>query len=331
MASMTTFGVGLFGTQPPEVQCELTTLAESLGYTHAWFGDSQLIWREAYVTMGAAAQATARIRIGTGVTNAVTRHLSVLASAWVTLAELTQGRAVLGIGAGDSSLQTVGIGSPMRLADLEQHIVHLRRLFAGDEVQIPTGPIRLTFTSHYPIPIYIAGSGPKILELAGRVADGVIMLVGTHPTFIEAGLAHVRRGAHAAGRRLEDITVVLWTPTSIQADAAAARDLVRAHVARVVIRKLPAELDAAAMASITRIRETYDYYHHMDVEAQHATLVPDELIEHFALAGTVDEVGKQLRRMVATGVDQVAIIPYVAAGGDRSQVLRDFANLMPHG
>lgn len=324
---MPSYGVGLFGTEPPQVECALTELAESLGYANVWFGDSQLIWRETYVTMGAAARATSRIIFGTGVTNLVTRHLSVLASAWITLAELTQGRVILGVGAGDSSLQTMGM-SPLKLGELERRVGLLRRLMAGEEVEVETGRIHCTFAGGYRIPVYIAASSPKILELSGKIGDGVIMLVGTDPRFIAAGLDRVRRGAEAAGRRLEDLQVILWTPTSILPDPVKARDVVRAHVARVVIRRLPADLDAASMAQIARIREAYDYYHHMDVEAHHGDLVPDALVDHFALAGNPDEVREQLRALrQVPGIDQIAIIPYVPAGGDRGNVLREFAAL----
>src|SRR5882757_7041821 len=116
---MVSKGVGLFPTEPVEQIRENVRLAEELGYEHAWIGDSQNIWRESSVTMGAAAVGTSRIVLGTGVTNAVTRHRSLLASTWATLHELTEGRAALGIGTGDSSLRTMGL-SPLKLAELER-------------------------------------------------------------------------------------------------------------------------------------------------------------------------------------------------------------------
>jgi hypothetical protein len=94
-------GVGLFPTEPVEKIREYVQLSESLGYDHVWFGDSQNIWRESSTVMGAAAVGTEKIIFGTGVTNAVTRHPSLLASTWATLAEFTGGRVALGIGTGD--------------------------------------------------------------------------------------------------------------------------------------------------------------------------------------------------------------------------------------
>jgi len=326
--SASSIGVGLFGTEPAPRMVELMTLAEGLGYRHCWVGDSQNIWRECYSLMAAAGAATDRIVFGTGVTNATTRHLSVLASTWATLGELTGGRVALGIGTGDSSLRTMGM-KPLKLAELEAAVDHLRTLLGGGAVVDgeSRAEYRLQWAQPGSIPVYIAASAPKILQLAGRVADGIIMLVGTDPRFVTAALDRVAAGAAESGRTLDDLHIVLWTPTAIEADAHTAADLVRAHVARILIRPLPADLDAETMARIKEIAASYDYYQHMDTEAGHADLVPDELVTHFALAGTPDDVATQYATLRALPIDEVAVIPYTAPGGDRSTVMRTFADI----
>jgi 5,10-methylenetetrahydromethanopterin reductase len=327
-----TMGVGLFPTEPPTRLRELVHLAERLGYEHVWVGDSQNIWREAYVTMGAAAVGTDRVVMGTGVTNGVTRHPSVVASAWATLHELTGGRVALGIGTGDSSLRTMGL-SPMKLADLERYVETLRTLLRGEAVtETDSGdPYRLDYLAGpISVPVYVAASAPKILELTGRIADGCIMLVGTDPSFVRGGLDRIAAGASAAGRRLEDLHIVLWTPTAIdQEDGTRARDLVRAHVARVVIRPLPFDIPASDQAHIDHIRETYDYYHHMDTEADHADLVPDSLVDRFALAGTPDQCRDRVAELAQLGIDQISIVPFTPPGGDRGRTMELFADLLP--
>lgn len=323
-------GVGLFPTEPVGVIRDLTHLAEKLGYANIWFGDSQNIWRESGVTMGAAAVGTQRVILGTGVTNAVTRHRSVLASQWATLAEFTGGRVALGIGTGDSSLRTMGL-KPMKLAELEEAINELRTLFKGGEVvegDSQAGYHLNYVTAPMDIPIYVAASAPKILELSGRVADGVIVLVGTAPHFIEAALARIEVGAKASGRSLQNLHIVLWTPTAIGPDPAAARDLVRAHVARVVIRPLPAPVEASQQSAINRIKAEYDYYHHMDTEATHGSGVTDDLVDLFALAGTPDECAARLAEIARLGVDQVSIIPFVRPGESREPTIRVFAEIV---
>lgn len=322
-------GIGLFPTEPVGAMREYVALCEELGYDNVWFGDSQNIWRESGVVMGAAAVGTERIVFGTGVTNAVTRHRSLLASSWATLAEYTGGRAILGIGTGDSSLRTMGL-KPLKLAELERAIDELRALFRGEEVVEPTSGA--TFHLNYlqgpiDVPIYIAASAPKILQMSGRVADGVIVLVGTAPHFIEAALERIEAGAKESGRTLDDLRIVLWTPTAIQDDSTEARDLVRAHVSRVVIRPLPAPVDPELQESVDRIRQSYDYYHHMDTEASHADLVPDELVDLFALAGTPEECAKRLAQIRNLGVDQVSIVPFVRPGQSKEGTIRAFADI----
>ncbi|MDT0202490.1 LLM class flavin-dependent oxidoreductase [Nocardioides sp. AE5] len=323
-------GVGLFPTEPVATMREYTQLAESLGYANVWFGDSQNIWRESSVTMGASAVGTEKIVFGTGVTNAVTRHRSLLASTWATLSEFTGGRVALGIGTGDSSLRTMGL-KPLKLAELEEAVGELRTLFAGDAVaETSSGAdFHLNYvTEPMDIPIYVAASAPKILELSGKIADGVIILVGTSPVFIEAALETIEKGARASGRTLDDLHLVLWTPTAIADDPVKARDLARAHVARVCIRPLPAKVDPSLEAAITKIRDSYDYYHHMDTEANHADIVPDELVDLFALAGTPDECRARLTEISALPIDQVSIIPFVRPGESRAETMKTFAQLV---
>jgi 5,10-methylenetetrahydromethanopterin reductase len=322
-------GIGLFPTEPVGVMRDYVALCESLGYDNVWFGDSQNIWRESSTVMGAAAVGTERIVFGTGVTNAVTRHMSLLASSWATLSEFTGGRAVLGIGTGDSSLRTMGL-KPLKLAELEHAVSELRALFRGEEVAEATSGAKYHLNyldGPIDVPIYIAASAPKILQLSGRIADGVIVLVGTAPHFIEAALKRIEAGARESGRTLDDLRIVLWTPTAIDEDSTEARDLVRAHVSRVVIRPLPAPVAPHLQDAIDKIRDSYDYYHHMDTEASHADLVPDELVDLFALAGTPQECERRLSELKGLGIDQVSIVPFVRPGQSREPTIRAFADI----
>lgn len=322
-------GIGLFPTEPVGALCDYVQLCESLGYDNVWFGDSQNIWRESSVVMGAAAVGTERIVLGTGVTNAVTRHRSLLASSWATLAEFTGGRVVLGIGTGDSSLRTMGL-KPLKLAELEAAIAELRALFRGEEVVEATSGAKyhLNYLDEpVDVPIYIAASAPKILQMSGRIADGVIVLVGTAPHFIQAALERIEVGAKESGRTLADLRIVLWTPTAIQDDSTEARDLVRAHVSRVVIRPLPAPVSPHLQDAVDRMRSSYDYYHHMDTEASHADRVTDELVDLFALAGTPAECEKRLFQIKDLGVDQVSIVPFVRPGQSKADTIRAFADI----
>jgi 5,10-methylenetetrahydromethanopterin reductase len=129
------------------------------------------------------------------------------------------------------------------------------------------------------------------------------------------------------GRKLEDIKLVLWVPCAVS-DSAPAKDAVKAHVARVVAHPLPYVLDPNEQKVLAEIRKTYDYYHHMDQQANHAEVIPDWLVEKFAIAGKVDECRAQIERIKKTGIQQIAIIPYSPPGGSREETIRGFAKAM---
>src|SRR5574342_464283 len=103
------FGVALYGTENGRAGVQLAKLAEDLGYENFWVGDSHMIWRELYVLLGAIAVTTKRLRIGPGVTHPEIRHLTVTASAMATLNELSEGRALLGMGVGATGPENIGL------------------------------------------------------------------------------------------------------------------------------------------------------------------------------------------------------------------------------
>ena len=320
------FGVGLFPTEPLQKMIHLAKVSEEVGFSHIWVGDSHLIWREAYINMTAMLLNTRNVKFGTGVTNPLTRHPSVLASGYATLEEFAPGRMIVGIGLGDSSVETMGM-KPSTLANFESSVQQMRALIGGKEAELPTGKIHLLHPVKKQLPIYVAASGPKMLELSGRIADGIIVLVGVADDYIEHAKNKIAAGAKAAGRRLEDINLVLWVPCAVS-ESAPAKEAVKAHVARVVAHPLPYVLDPNEQKVLAEIRKTYDYYHHMDQQANHAEVIPDWLVDKFAIAGTVAECRAQIERIKKTGIQQIAIIPYSPPGGSREETIRGFANAM---
>src|SRR5919199_1902123 len=323
--------LGLFPTEPPRRLLDLIRLAEELGYAAVYVGDSQMIWREAFSLLGAAAVITSRIRLAPGVTNPVTRDPAVVAAAIETLIELAGPRVVLGIGAGDSSLRTLG-KQPASLKQLEASIDLIRGLLAGQEVAHPDSgaPVRLTYApGEHPPPVCVGASSPRIHRLAGRVADGAIVLVGTDPAFLAASRRELEAGAHQAERPFG--RVVCWTPCSVQADGSAARAAVKAHVARVLNRPLPFALDPRTAAVVQEIRERYAYYEHMQPGTPHGEVVPDDLVERFAVAGTPTEARAQVERLAASGlVDEVAFIPHAPGSNpaDREHIIREVGSMI---
>lgn len=328
------FGVGLFPIEPLPRMLTLVKLAEEAGFSCAYIGDSQMIWREPYVILGAAAMVTRHITLATGVTNPITRDLGVLAAAWVTLRETVGDRLLIGIGCGDSSVETLG-KKPSTLANLERSVGVLRDLMAGKTITSADtkAEVRLTYAhQQQPIPVYAAVSSPKIHRLAGKIGDGAIVLVGVDPHFLRASRGELEAGAAEAGTTLKDkkFRVVCWTPCSILDDGRAARRAVKAHVARILKRKLPFELDAAAMDVVNKIRQHYEYYEHMVVGTAHGEEVPDEMVERFAIAGTPKEAQEQIERLASSGlVDEIAIIPHTQDPKDRDRIIKLVGEMIP--
>lgn len=319
-------GASIYPTQPVAELITLSRHAENLGFNTLYFGDSQNIWREAFTVMGAVAASTDRIRITTGVSNLVTRHPAVAAAGFVTLSEFAPDRVIAGFGTGDSSMATLGY-QPMKLAQLEDAIADFRRFASGRPVAAHDDhTAHITYADPAGVPVFIAATGKKILRLAGRVADGVIVLAGADPAAIACALDIVDGGALEAGRDPASIHRVLWLPTAIEDDGDTARKLVRSNVARTALRPQPWPLPDDLAPTIELLRTRYDYYEHMSTAAEHAELVPKRLIDRFAIAGNPDEVTEQLGRLSGLDVSELICVPFARTEAARADTLRRFAD-----
>jgi 5,10-methylenetetrahydromethanopterin reductase len=326
------FDVGLLNNQPVATIVRQAQLAESLGYETVWITDSHLVCRELWVTLAACALGTTRIKLGPGVTVPHTRHWSVTASAIASLEEMAPGRVVLGIGTGGSSAETMGMSvqRAARIATLETMTTSIRRLLAGGAARLEGGvDSRLAWLGGArPIPIFVAGSGPRMLEAAGRLGDGTIMYAGTDPAILRAGLHCVARGAAAQQRPLSDLEVLLWTPTAVDGDRARARDHVRGRVASAMRHPLPVALSPEDEAAVRRLREAYDSYQHATAASRHRELVPDRFVDMMALAGDPAEVREQVQRvMTVPEIARIIVLPQNPGQGfiERESILRTFA------
>lgn len=312
---------------------EQVRLAESLGFDTAWITDTHLVCRELWVTLTACALATSRIRLGPGITVPHTRHISVTASAALSLEELAPGRVVVGVGTGGSAAQTMGltIAQTARTATLEAMATSLRRLTRGQSMRFEAGIEGRVAWLRAPraIPIYAAGSGPRMLTSAGRVGDGVIMYASVEPDILKAGLGHVAAGARQAGRTLDDLDVALWAPTSVSEDGDLARDHARGRVASALRHPLPVPFSDEDRPVVERLRREYDAFQHATAASRHRELVPDRLVRLMALAGTPSEVRAQVARVATVPeIRRVILLPQVPDAGfvPRESILTLFAS-----
>ena len=322
------FGATIFPLGPAREQVDLAVTAEGLGYSHLWFGDSHLIWREAYAVLGAVAMQTSTARLGLAVTNPITRDPTVTASATATVHELSGGRALLGIGTGDSSVMTIG-RKRARLTELAAAIEQIRRLHAGErtgEAQMGWLPAPLQ------VPVYIGTGafGFRLWELAGRIADGCIVSAQLSEAFIERLWENLRIGAQAAGRDLADFRVVLSLPCAVHHDGALARSWVKPAVARKLnqpLERLEFSLSKEDLARVSRLHQQYDWYQHLRSGGAHEALIPDDLVPRFCLAGTPAECREQLSGLLklwAGRVHQISITPYTPSPQHRTEIFRHF-------
>jgi 5,10-methylenetetrahydromethanopterin reductase len=327
------FDVAILATEPLPAVVRQVQLAERLGYDTAWITDSHLVCRELWVTLAACALATSRIRLGPGVTVPHSRHVSVTASAIATLHDLAPGRVVIGVGTGGSSAETMGLSlaKVARVDTLEHTATALRSLLRGESTRFETGiEGRLAWLDGpREIPIYLAGSGPRMLETAGRLGDGAIVYATVAPEILRVALARVADGARAAGRAPGDLDVALWAPMSIGRDRERARDHARGRVASACRHPLPVRLADEDEAAMKRVRESYDAYAHATAGSRHRTLVTDRLVDLMALAGTPDDVGAQVARLRGVaGLTRVIAFPQAPGAGfaAREELLTMFAD-----
>ena len=292
---------------PVERIVSLTRQAEAAGFEYGWTFDSHVLWLEPYPLLTLMAVNTKKMKLGTCVTNPATRDLTVTASLFATLDLISGGRMQLGIGRGDSSRRVMG-KKPVSWRELEESVHIFRELTSGREVTHDGQPTRLTWAPGA-APVWVAGYGPKVLEMAGRVADGIILQFAD-VDLIDWCMGFVRAGAKAAGRDIRSIEVMAAAPVWVSDDLKTARDhvrwfpaLVSNHVVDLVSKYKPEDLPPA-LTSYVRDRGGYDYQQHCEVDSSNSKFVTDEVVDRFCVVGPAEAHREKLRKLAGVGVTQ---------------------------
>ena len=308
------FGVTVLPDPPYTRFLELLTLAEENGFDVGWTYDSHILWQESIPLLALAATATKTMKLGHFVTNPGTREPTVLASAYATLHDISNGRMVMGIGRGDSARRVIG-QQPVKVAEFERRLRMIRDFMNGREVEWNGKELHLKWVRpELPeIPMWVAGYGPKALAVAGRVGDGVIIQLAD-PVIVKWIMDTARAAAEEAGRDPSQLRCIVSAPTFISDDVAQARDQVRwfpamvsNHVMDLVERygydsQIPHEL-----TEFVRVRKFYDYDDHSRVGAKHGEFVTDEICDRFCVLGSPEQAIAKLRELEAVGTDQFNI------------------------
>lgn len=209
------FGITFLPSHPVEFQ-EWCRCAEDSGFDILGIADSQSVYREMYVSMAITAQHTSKIPFGPRVTNPVTRHPAVTASAMATLDEMAPGRTFVGIGTGDSALAAIG-EKGVNLKTLREYVQGVRGLMAGEVITYRGKEMRLPWATAK-IPIHMSAHGPKTLRLAGAIADAVVVGTGFAQDVVPDTLAQIRAGAEEAGRDFDSLDIWWWGHINIAKD-----------------------------------------------------------------------------------------------------------------
>jgi probable F420-dependent oxidoreductase len=260
------------------------------------------------------------------VTNPATRDPSVTASALATLNLISGGRMDLGIGRGDSARRVLG-KKPITLGGLEQAVRIIKDLAEGRPTDYDGEQIHMDWASGR-LPVWIAGYGPKALNLIGRIADGVILQLAD-PDLIKWCLGFVHEGARQAGRDPSSIKVMAAAAVWVSNDLAEAREhvrwfpaLVSNHVMDLINRYDPAELPPE-LTTYVRNRTGYDYQHHAEVGSSNAQFVSDDVTDRFCIVGNAAEHRRKLQQLADAGVDQFNL--YLMSG-DEEGTLTAYGN-----
>ena len=328
------FGVTMFPNNLDDVASG-ARLGEEMGFDYVGIADSQSLARELYVTLSVAAMSTERVMLGPTVSNPLTRHPAVTASAIASVNDLSGGRAFLGIGSGDSAVLNLGL-RPARLAELHHYIQAVREMLAGETSEYRGGRAHVRWAASTPlstgIPVAMYAEGPRTLAMAGANADAAIIHTGLTTEVLADTLARIREGERAAGRQEGATGIWAFAKCNIadrRDDAIEEIKMALAasghHAFRFTLegKNVPEEL----RQPVSILHREYEAAEHEQVGRTRNATLTDELgltdyfADRFAVAGTPGECRAKARAIFAAGVDALLI---TAIGPSPETIIRRF-------
>lgn len=310
---------------------QYTQYAESKGFDAVWQADSRLV-RDAIVPMSAFAASTSRIKIGSGVVDCWTRNPARLAATFSTLDDLAPGRIILGIGAWwDPLAAKVGISRDKPLRAMREIITAVRALLNnetvtmnGTFVQLDGVELDYVYQERRPkdVPIYLGATGMQMMELAGEIADGVVLNYLVSPEYNKTAIEALARGAEKAGRQWEDIDRPQLVVCSVHEDRKVALDMARLMVTQYLGQQ-PHIMKASGVPQslLDKVGEVLTWpATHEQVEAA-SKLVPDEIVQMLTASGTPDDARAKVREYINDG----ATCPILYPLGDVTAMIDAFS------
>ncbi len=298
--------------------------AEAAGWDGVVVTDSQNLTGDPFVGLALMGRATQRIGLATGVTNPVTRHPAAAATAIATVQEYSGGRAVLGIGRGDSALFHIG-REPAPVSQFERYLEQLAGYLRGDEVDLDGHPSRLHWlgrATQPKVPLDVAATGPRVIAAAARHADRITFAVGADPDRIRWGIELATAARRDAGLDGDSLTFGAYVNVAPHPDADTGVALLRGTIGAIahfsgMAGSSPDGQRAEDRAVFERLHADYDRPHHTLARAAHTAAIDDEFAKRFGVVGPTDACLRRLGELRDAGAERFVIIgPSIDADRD---------------
>jgi 5,10-methylenetetrahydromethanopterin reductase len=329
------------GLSHPSVVRHLATAAEQAGWDGMLVVDSQNLSGDPYVGLALAATATTTLRLGTGVTNPATRHPAAAAAAIGSVQVASGGRAVLGIGRGDSALAHLGL-APASVADLEQYVRLLRAYLRGESVPFEAltpyhragarpladlgladapddSSLRWITERVPPVPVEVVATGPRVMRLAAAHADRVLLAVGADLDRVAWAVDQVRSVD-------ADVPIAAFVNVVAHSEAATARRLAAGGLATfarfsVMDGRVRTPTDERSRGQLERIHAAYDMNHHTQSASGQAASLDDDFIDRFGIVGPPARCIERLQGLASLGIDRFIVVG-ASIDADRTEAER---------
>ena len=308
---MVAFWLGTFPI--PGRIAQIAEMTEQHGWDGLAFTDSQNLGGDAFAALAIAAHVTRRITLATGATNPATRHPAVVASAMATIQAESDGRAFLGIARGDSAMAYIG-RKPLPLDQFARALDQIQAYLSGDSADCDGFPSRIEWIARSKLPkvrMSVAATGPKVIQLAARVADAITFSVGADRVRLASSIQLARQARTEAG--LPEMSFGAYVNAVAHPDVEVARDLVRGRLGvyarfSTMDKNVLNSLSEADRKVANELVSSYDMQSHAASGARHEAALADDFVDRFGIVGPSEHVAARLAELIGLGLDHIVVV-----------------------
>lgn len=326
------FGIEFVPYKPLGEIVELAKKSEESGFEYCWITDHYNN-RNVYSFLTSVAQNTKNMMIGPGVTNPYLVHPAVTASAIASIDEISNGRAILGISAGDKTiLSSLGVEFEKPLGTMSESIQIVRKLLAGERINFDgkifkLKGVKLNFKAKHRIPVYMGAQGPEMLRLAGKISDGVLVNA-SHPLDLNYAISRIKGGSDEAGRDFKEIDIAAYTSFSVASSVEEAKKAAKPVVIFIVSATPPPVLErhGISIEDASKVRKALESGNFGEaIEG-----VTDAMLNSFCIHGTPPDCVRRIEEISKSGVTQLVIgspigpDPLTSIGIIRDEIMPSF-------